>query len=220
MTKQQIYDIFNGLSQRRKIMYSDTDAVNLLKKYSTIDANEQKFRTYLKMYDAGSSDSRVSQERVLLEKEQFEQFKHFANRIHFRAGKLNVNFEDISYYLEKNFILHRYAGDYSYLSTRSVQHLFNHYKLLLTRNFEDIPLSVQLNHSLKPYLANQYVHTIHSNENLVKDITTRQPDKVQEVASLLADYVNYQEGLIRPEQMLTEETINQPTTTYQKKLSV
>lgn len=201
----------------------NTEDEQLFQSSSKIDSKEQEFRKQLKRYQTFYSRDEHLQEKTLLETAELQKFNHFCN--HYSMNKNIITFDQktVEYYLEKNFILNRYAGSYNYMTISSINHLFSHYQLLLTRNFDDIPLSLIANGSLKSYLANLYLHTMNSNDDLTSQLTKKHPEKVSEVASLLADYNAYQEGYVRPEETITQEDIDKPYTgqyVYKRKASI
>lgn len=200
-------------------MKVDQEAVKNLKLYSLADDTEADFKFRLKCYGAYELRPYEIQKRVLTDNEFFTRFSFKYNYNSTDSKTLLTSQEDINYYLEKNFILNRYLQHKEYEINFS-NPLYHHYLLLLTRNFEDIPLSLQTNAAIKPYLADLYMNSLYQKKDLAEEIMFQQPDKVEEVSSLLYDYIQYyKNGVIRPSETLTEEQINKPYV-YQKTVSV
>lgn len=200
-------------------MNLNKNTVKLLRMFGQPGKDELEFQQCIKQYQEFHQQDRSFLERILLEKEQLYKFKISYNQFDQQTKMADVNIEKILYFLEKNFILHRYAGDYSYMNMQDVNHLFRHYQLLLTRNFEDISLSLDTNNSLKYYLANQYVHTLYSNENLIKEIITKHPEKIEEVTSLLIDYNAYHMKAIEVDKTKSFQPRKEHPLIYTKKIS-
>lgn len=170
---------------------------------------EKIFRMELQDYKQNDPNQQFYQKKVLLEKEEYLKFAF--SQINCQAGHVMVSQEELDYYLEKNFILHRYTNDYTNQTAHFREELFRHYQLLLTRNFEDISLSLLTNRALKPYLVAEYVRSLDQTQDPVKDLITKRPDKICEVSYLLSDYEAYlKDGVSRDKTTITEETINQP----------
>ncbi len=190
-------------------------AVELLQQYGKTDDIENQFRTQLRTYQSYKVENRSIQERVLLERESFYRFR-------VTTGLVEMTEANIKFFLEKNFILHRYAGNTPYTCLRSVEHLRNHYQLLYRRAFDEIDFAFANDYSLKDFLAYQYVHTLHKErgkrDHLLEEIVENHPEKVSEVASILADYDAYQHGIVRPVETITSREINRPYV-YEKKAS-
>lgn len=188
----------------------------LLKYVGNMSNDEKVFQFLLKNYQIGQINRESIQKKVLTEKEELFKFKTASSRF----GTVNITNNDINYYLEKNFIINYYLMPLHEYNNELMKHLNYHYNLLLTRNFEDIELSLQTNLALKPYLANEYIKTIYSNKNKVTELIEKHPEKVEEVSALLLDYQNYHNnGLVRPIETITKENIKKPYV-LTKKVSV
>ena len=187
--------------------------IKTLEIYEAASTTEDNFKYRLKRYKIYHERCKFEQEKVLMERETFN---HFC--------LINDNFfiepENINYYLEKNFILHHYAGEKTNLPEKMKQILLEHYKVLLNRDFERARDSINNNPILKQCLVSLYVDSIHKKQNLTTNISINKPYKLREVASLLVDLDANRHGFNRPIHNITKEEINKPYTyEYTKKVS-
>lgn len=184
--------------------------VEMLKKYSKLSVKEKVFRQKLTQYCENDLNPCQKKTDVLLIKEKLELFNKFNGK--YLVTNYEYTPEDIEYFLEKNFILYRYAGEYNYLTLQSINMLYNHYNFLLTQNFENLGLTYRANPSLKPFLIDLYRHSLAVDERLAKkakennlnidyplsdnqrltnNLITKKPDKIMEVSELLMEYNKY-----------------------------